>query len=80
LAMASYPFPHRLAIDPKRRRNLGHRAPASHRLYHPQSTNRRHWGILVSVHLGPPVMKSDDLAVISFSQLDRGDNVLRHHS
>ena len=60
--------------------NLGQGVAASHRLNHPQPTKQRHWGILVNVHLGPPVLKSDDLAVISFSQLDRGDNVLRHHT
>ncbi len=61
-------------------RHSRHRHPIDYRLHHAHSTLRRESGILVCVHLGPPVGNTDDFALISFLQSDRGDNVLRIHS
>jgi len=48
-------------------------------LHHPQSTRRRHRGILVGVH-SVLLPRTDDFALVSFFQLNRGDNVLKLQS
>src|SRR5882762_1995019 len=66
LFKAAYPLAYRLAVNPEGLRHSRHRRPIDYRLHHAHSTLRREWGILVCVHLGPPVGNTDDVALISF--------------
>lgn len=79
VAKTSRPLANSLAIHAQRLCHARNRRSIKHCPHHPHSTSRRHCDILLAVHLGLLVGKSEDLAVISFSQLDRGDNVLKFH-
>ena len=78
-AIAPKPLAHRCAV------NLepgGHRSDwlaRNYRLNHPQSPNRRHWGILMAVH-SILLAGTDGVGTISVLQLDRGGNVLKAHT
>jgi hypothetical protein len=78
-AVARNPFANALTVDLPALRSRTHRLTRYHRVYHPQSTCRGHWGILVSVH-SVLLVGTDGVGTISFSQLDRGDNVLKLHT